>query len=258
MIVKDEFLSKLRRYFNLNLYEVKIWAALLSRGVSTAGELSDIANVPRSRSYDVLETLEKKGFVVMKLGKPIKYIAIPPTEAIERVKKRIKQDANEEEEKLEELKNSQILTELTQLHSQGIETQDPSEMTGSIRGRDNIYTHLEYQLKQAKENVTIATTEEGLIRKTGELLKQIKKAKERGVEVTFAAPLSEKTKKAQEALSGIATVKNVSNTDTRFCIVDKSHITMLLTNDKEVHPSYDLAVWMQSPLLAKTLLSTLK
>jgi len=38
MIVKDEFLAKLRRYFNLNLYEVKIWAALLSRGVSTAGE----------------------------------------------------------------------------------------------------------------------------------------------------------------------------------------------------------------------------
>ena len=64
MIVKDEFLGKLRRFFNLNLYEVKIWTALLSRGVSTAGELSDIANVPRSRSYDVLESLEKKGFVI--------------------------------------------------------------------------------------------------------------------------------------------------------------------------------------------------
>ena len=60
LIVKDEFLGKLRRYFALNLYEVKIWTALLSRGVSTAGELSDIANVPRSRSYDVLESLEKK------------------------------------------------------------------------------------------------------------------------------------------------------------------------------------------------------
>ena len=56
----------------LNLYEVKIWTALLSRGVSTAGELSDIANVPRSRTYDVLESLEKKGFIIMKLGKPIK------------------------------------------------------------------------------------------------------------------------------------------------------------------------------------------
>src|SRR3989339_589647 len=64
MIVKEEFLSKLRRYFSLNLYEVKIWAALLSRGVSTAGELSDIAIVPRSRSYDILESLEKKGFAI--------------------------------------------------------------------------------------------------------------------------------------------------------------------------------------------------
>src|SRR4030043_2475338 len=95
MIVKDEFLSKLRRYFNLNLYEVKIWAALLSRGVSTAGELSDIANVPRSRSYDVLESLEKKGFVVMKLGKPIKYLAVEPGEVVERVKKSIRREAEE-------------------------------------------------------------------------------------------------------------------------------------------------------------------
>jgi len=111
MIVKEEFLSKLRRYFSLNLYEVKIWAALLSRGVSTAGELSDIANVPRSRSYDVLESLEKKGFVVMKLGKPIKYIAISPTEVVERVKKNMKMDADEKVKRLEELKGTDILTE---------------------------------------------------------------------------------------------------------------------------------------------------
>ena len=51
MIVKEEFLSRLRRYFSLNLYEVKIWAALLSRGVSTAGELS-IANWLRLCHYD--------------------------------------------------------------------------------------------------------------------------------------------------------------------------------------------------------------
>ncbi|MBW2966761.1 hypothetical protein KY342_06680, partial [Candidatus Woesearchaeota archaeon] len=74
MIVQKEFLNKLKD-FGLNTYESKLWTALLSRGVSTAGELSDIANVPRSRSYDVLESLEKKGFIIMKLGKPIKYMA---------------------------------------------------------------------------------------------------------------------------------------------------------------------------------------
>ncbi|MEK6852558.1 MAG: helix-turn-helix domain-containing protein [Nanoarchaeota archaeon] len=54
MIVREEFLSQLRRIFALNLYEVRVWTALLSRGVSTAGELSDIGNVPRSRTYDIL------------------------------------------------------------------------------------------------------------------------------------------------------------------------------------------------------------
>ena len=88
-IVQKDFLKKIKD-FGLNSYEAKIWTALLSRGVSTAGELSDIAGVPRSRSYDVLESLEKKGFIIMKLGKPIKYIAVPPSEVVDRVKKNIK------------------------------------------------------------------------------------------------------------------------------------------------------------------------
>ena len=112
MIVKDELLSKLRRYFDLNLYEVKLWTALLSRGVSTAGELSDIADVPRSRSYDVLESLEKKGFVIMKLGKPIKYIAIPPSEVVERVKKNMHTNAQKKIKRLDDVKVSPLLTEL--------------------------------------------------------------------------------------------------------------------------------------------------
>mgnify|MGYP000262357459 CR=1 FL=1 len=90
MIVKEDFLKKLRAAFDLNIYEVKMWTALLSRGMAAAGELSDISNVPRSRSYDVLESLEKKGFIMMKLGKPIRYIAIKPEEIIKRLKENIK------------------------------------------------------------------------------------------------------------------------------------------------------------------------
>ena len=90
MIVKEELLKKLRASFDLNIYEVKIWTALLCRGVATAGELSDISQIPRSRSYDVLDSLEKKGFVMMKLGKPIKYLAIKPEEIIRRIKDQVK------------------------------------------------------------------------------------------------------------------------------------------------------------------------
>ena len=134
MIVREDFLAKLRRYFGLNLYEVKIWTALLSRGVSTAGELSDIANVPRSRSYDVLESLEKKGFIVMKLGKPIKYIAVPPEEVVERVKKNMKKEAEESVTRLENLKGTDVIHELKSLHTQGVELVEPTDLSGSLRG----------------------------------------------------------------------------------------------------------------------------
>ena len=87
MIVKDEFLGRLRKIFDLNLYEVKVWTALLSRGTSTAGELSTISDVPRSRTYDILESLEKKGFIVMKLGKPIKFVAINPKKLLKELRK---------------------------------------------------------------------------------------------------------------------------------------------------------------------------
>ncbi|AJF61434.1 hypothetical protein QT06_C0001G0594 [archaeon GW2011_AR15] len=256
MIVEKKILSKLKD-FGLNSYESKVWVALLSRGVSTAGELSDIANVPRSRSYDVLESLEKKGFVVMKLGKPIKYIAVPPPEAIERLKKRVAAEAEEHSKILEELKDSEVMLQLTSLHTDGIETQDPSELTGSLKGRENIYNHLEYQIKSAKNRVVIATTEEGLKRKTVALLKQIKKAKERGVEIMIAAPYTEKTKKEREMLSEYAEMKNITMPSTRACIVDNKQVTLMLTDDKEVHPSYDLAIWMNSPYFAKSLTSAL-
>ncbi len=90
-MANEELIKKLRSAFNLNIYEVKVWLSLLSRGVATAGELSDMSNVPRSRSYDVLESLEKKGFIILKLGRPIKYLAVQPEEVMRRVKKNIQE-----------------------------------------------------------------------------------------------------------------------------------------------------------------------
>src|SRR3989339_2056477 len=142
MIVKDELLSKLRRYFNLNLYEARIWTALLSRGVSTAGELSDIGAVPRSRSYDVLESLEKKGFVIMKLGKPIRYLAVDPNEIIKRVKRFLVDKANNHVKSLEVIEKEQFFNELNLLYKNGISHVDPTNISGSMRGRNNIYNHI--------------------------------------------------------------------------------------------------------------------
>lgn len=252
MIVKEEFLAKLRRYFNLNLYEVKIWAALLSRGVSTAGELSDIANVPRSRSYDVLESLEKKGFVVMKLGKPIKYIAVPPAEVIERVKKNMRSEADHRVKRLEELKGTDVINELTTLHTQGIELIEPSDLSGSLRGRHNLYNHLELTIRNAEESVILMTTTQGLMRKVEGLKPTFEKIKKRGVKVRIAAPITKEAAAAVKDISEVAEVRHTS-AKARFCIVDGKEIIFMVLDDKDVHPTYDVGIWVNTPFFAGAL-----
>src|SRR3972149_2726651 len=95
MIIKPELVRRIKEHFNLNIYETKVWLALLSKGISSAGEIAEISGVPRSRTYDVLESLEKEGFAIAKLGKPVKYIAVKPTPVIKKLKTNTLSRANE-------------------------------------------------------------------------------------------------------------------------------------------------------------------
>jgi sugar-specific transcriptional regulator TrmB len=252
MIVENDFLAKLKD-FGLNSYEAKLWTALLSRGISTAGELSDIANVPRSRTYDVLESLEKKGFIVMKIGKPIKYLAVEPTEVLGRVQSSIQKDADMRVHMMEELKKSTVLQELTLLHNQGIEMVNPSDYSGSFKGRDSVYDHLDTMFKTAEKTITIVTTESGLMRKIPYFKKALEKAASRGVSVKIAAKLEEIS--INDPLFKevpFAQVRN-ANINSRFIIIDGQEVLFMLLDDSEVHQSYDTGIWINTPFFAGAL-----
>ena len=253
MIVKEEFLNTLRRSFNLNLYEVRIWTALLSRGVSTAGELSDIGNVPRSRAYDVLESLEKKGFIIMKLGKPIKYIAVEPKEVLDRVKKNVKEKSAKRVKELEDLGSTDILKELKQLHKEGIEFVEPTDLSGAIRGRHNIYAHLELMIKNAQKSVTIMTTSKGLIRKIDALKSELEKLSKKNVNIRIAAPITPESINAAKDVAKFSNVKNNNKVNARFCIVDGKELLFMVKDDNDVHPTYDLGIWIKTPFFASAL-----
>ncbi len=253
MIVNEEFLSKLRRAFSLNLYEVKLWTALLSRGVSTAGELSDIADVPRSRTYDVLESLERKGFVIVKPEKPIKYMAIAPAEVLDRVQRRLVEITDEKQKRLSGLKESDVLKELQLLYKQGIEPMQPTDFSGALKGRHNLYDHMSLLTKEAESSIVIATTEDGIIRKVRALKPILEKAKARGVKIKIAAPMNDKTKEVLDKLDGVADVKDLKDMKARFVIVDGKQVLFMLNDDKDVHPTYDLGMWVSTPYFAGAL-----
>ena len=253
MIIKDEFLSRLRKIFDLNLYEVKVWTALLSRGTSTAGELSNISDVPRSRTYDILESLEKKGFIVMKLGKPIKFVALKPNEVVERVKKNLMRRAQERTKRLETLKGDEVLEELNTLFTKGIKFVEPSDLSGSLKGRQNLYNHLDMMVRDAEKTITIVTTSEGLNRKLEALMPSLEKCKKRGIKVRIAAPIDSNNIKIAKELKKVAEVKDFGKMKARFVIIDSTQIMFMLLDDEKFHPNYDIGVWINTEFFAQAL-----
>lgn len=253
MIVNEEFLGRLRKIFGLNLYEAKVWTALISRGVSTAGELSNIGNVPRSRTYDILESLEKKGFVVMKLGKPIKFIALKPEEVVERVKRNVVIDAQERSKRLDNIKNDDVLQELGALYTTGVKYIEPQELSGAVRGRNNIYNQLDMVVRNANKKVTVVTSEEGLNRKFEALKTAFEKAKKKGVKIRVAAPITKNNIKSAKEIAKFAEVRSADAVNSRFAISDAKEVLFMILNDTEVHHSYDVGVWVNTPYFANTL-----
>lgn len=253
MVMEEKLLGQLRQHFDLNLYEVKIWAAILSRGISTAGELSDIANVPRSRAYDVLESLERKGFVVMKLGKPIKYIAVPPEEVLERVKKIFKERAVEKSDELEKLRDSDIVNQLKKLYEKGIELIDPTELSGALKGRHNLHDHLDLMIKDASKSVLVLTTASEVNRLSEFHLPTLKEAKERGVTVKIAAQVDRDSLESAKSLLSTSEMKYIDHIKARFYIIDGEEVLFMILPEEEVHPTYDTGIWVHSPFFGAAL-----
>ena len=115
MILSPELTNKVKDHFDLNVYETKVWLALLSKGVASVGEVASISRVPRSRAYDVLETLEKKGFAIIRMGKPVKYLGIKPQIILERIKGDVRRQAEEKVKDLSKIKDTDEFTQLDEL-----------------------------------------------------------------------------------------------------------------------------------------------
>jgi len=133
MILKNELVKKIKEYFGLNIYETKVWLALLAKGVASAGEIAELSGVPRSRTYDVLESLEKQGFAIQKLGKPVRYIALKPAAVIEKLKNDALREAEERKNMLSRLSISNEYKELELLHKTGISPTRYSELSGFVK-----------------------------------------------------------------------------------------------------------------------------
>jgi len=189
----------------------------------------------------------------MKIGKPIKYIAVQPEEVIERIKKKIEEDTIYKRKLIDNMKSVGVLNELNLLFKNGIKMVEPNELSGSLKGRQNSYNHLELLMKEAKDNIILMTTLDGLERKNKSFKKTFKKLNDKGVKIRIAAPISLNSQKITEELSKVTELRNINHIQARFCVIDNKDFWFMALNDKDVHPTYDLGIWIKTPFFASAM-----
>jgi HTH-type transcriptional regulator, sugar sensing transcriptional regulator len=248
MMVKPDLVKRIREYFNLNIYETKVWLALLSKGIASAGEVAELSGVPRSRTYDVLESLEKRGFAIVKIGKPVKYISVKPTEVIEKMKANTLKDANEKVESLSSLKDTQEYNELEQLHNTGLAPIKNHDLAGSLKGRSNIISRIRELLESSKKEVLVCTSINDFEDKSRVLLPTIEKLNRNNVKVKLT--LSGDSEKIKRLNSRFNLKIRPINTNARFFLADKKEVIFMITAENS---DEEIGVWLNSPFFTESL-----
>ena len=250
MIVKEDLIKKVKGYFDLNIYETKVWLALLSKGISSAGEIAEISGVPRSRTYDVLESLEKRGFVIQKLGKPVKYIAVKPEIVIEKLKNNTAKHAEEKIKTLSNLKDTREYNELKELHKTGVEPIKNHELSTSIRGRSNLYIQMRDVMESAEKSVYMATSSYELLSKQKMFKDLFAKLKKRKLDLRVM--VSDGQEEAQKLSKKFNLKIKAKPLNARFVIADKRELIFTIKPTK-VHEDFDYGVWVNSPFFTNSL-----
>jgi sugar-specific transcriptional regulator TrmB len=249
MVLAQDLINRIKDHFNLNVYETKVWLALLSKGVASVGEVAVISRVPRSRTYDVLESLEKQGFAVMKLGKPVKYIAVKPKVVVEKLKSNALKSADEKINTLLKLRETHEYSELEELYNVGIMPVRHEDISGAIKGKLTIYNHLKDVLENAKKEVIICTSTVELQNKSrffSSLFERLKKAN-----ITLKIALSGPEKEVKKINAKFKIKARMIDIDAKFFIADNDQVLFVIS--KGTLPDEEIAVWLNTPFFTTAL-----
>ncbi len=133
----------------LNAYEIDTYIALLEGGQMTAMEVSEAANVPYSKMYEVLNSLKEKGWIKSSESRPFKYYPVPPLEATRFTKLRL-------EDKYVNWENT-IADTLQPLYEKRELVERPDMLI--LRGQQAVLNKIEEVIKKASLEVVIAAPE---------------------------------------------------------------------------------------------------
>ena len=151
--------------FGLSDYEARAYVALVAVGPASATSVAELAQIPRTSAYKVMESLERKGFAQLLQGKPRSFAPIDPTELSRRLAGRL------------EVAFSKIASVKDLLSERGV-----PQLVYTIMGRERVLDKIGEMLDKSQHTFVMSSPSLPEIRTR--LSKRFSSAVARGVRVT--------------------------------------------------------------------------
>jgi sugar-specific transcriptional regulator TrmB len=150
----------------LSPYEARAYIALVAHGYGNAEVIATTAQIPRTSSYKILQSLEDKGFAIATVGRPKIFKPEPPKNIYEKFR-------NDLEETFKKLT---LLHEI--VHDRGM-----PQLIFTIAGKEKVIEKIGELLDIAAESFMISTPSFTTLR--DKLQKKFQNAVSRGVKITI-------------------------------------------------------------------------
>ncbi len=232
--MSDTNTNELLEMLGLTEYEAKTLGTLFKLKEAEAPTISRMAQVPKTRVYDVLEKLMKRDLLIEIKGRPKIYRAINPEEAIDKLVKNKKKQLFEMEEKANLLKQDLIL------HTG---KDDAGEKIMKVKDKQDFERILGQEIGKAREQIlglTEIRDEQGIIHDA------LKKAKDKNVRIKLLN--SNPSKKLKE----YSETKTINHGLNAFILDDKK-IILAISDFKKQKPGYHFTIMNEHTPMAEAL-----
>ena len=233
--------NSLLEQLGLTEYEAKTLTALFRLRESEAPEVSRVAQVPKTRVYDVLDRLTKRKLVIEIYGRPKKYRVVDAETVFGELLAQKKAEIAQLEQKAAQIK------ELLTITNGGEEV---TEKVMKVKDKFDFMRILAQEIDQAKEQVVAFT---GLDKEHLHLRESIKNAVKKNVKVKLISRVPSELKKLAKDYSDAGVDLRELEHGMNAYVIDGKKVILGISDFNQERPEYHFTIWNNNKPMAATL-----
>jgi len=226
----DDFAIYLHE-MGLSEYEARAYLGVLQGGMTTAKEISEAVDIPQSRVYDVLESLESKGFVTVQPGRPKKFGPIEPELAINQYVQYKRANLEDELDRSRKV-GDEFLDELDGKQFQ-YRQDDDIDVFWSYKGKNYILQQFGQYCAASNNEIRMLTTGDSFERFVTQHKEVLRDRHENGVDIRIIVPEDGVNDVVVDTAREWADVRHGYAIEGRIYVFDNQRVLISWLSDQE-------------------------